>query len=126
MKGEGKKVISFRAGEPDFVTLENTREAAISAIKKEFTHYATSSGKIELKVAIVEKFKKDNKIEYKTLEIMIFTGAKQCLFNALLTICNLGDEVLLPIPCWVSYTEQIKFAQALPVFVPTHYPEAFK
>lgn len=79
-----------------------------------------------MKEAIVEKFKKDNKIEYKTSEIMVSTGAKQCLFNALLTICNPGDEVLLPIPCWVSYTEQIKFAQAVPVFVPTHYHEAFK
>jgi len=57
---------------------------------------------------------------------MVSTVAKQCLFNALLTICNPGDEVLLPIPCWVSYTEQIKFTQAVPVFVPTHYHEAFK
>ncbi|GAH13793.1 unnamed protein product, partial [marine sediment metagenome] len=109
------------AGEPDFDTPENIGEAAISAIKKGFTHYTTNSGIIELKEAIVEKLKKDNNIEYNTSEIIVSTGAKQCLFNALLTICNPGDEVLLPIPCWVSYTEQIKFAQAVPVFIPTHY-----
>ena len=126
MKRYGKKVISFGAGEPDFNTPENIREAAISAIKKGFTHYTTNSGIIELKEAIAEKLKKDNNIEYKTSEIMVSTGAKQCLFNTILTICNPGDEVLLPIPCWVSYTEQIKFAQAVPVFIPTYYHEAFK
>ena len=126
MKMDGKKVISFGAGEPDFDTPENIREAAILAIKKGFTHYTTNSGIIELKEAIAEKLKKDNNIEYKTSEIMVSTGAKQCLFNTILTICNPGDEVLLPIPCWVSYTEQIKFAQAVPVFIPTYYHEAFK
>jgi len=126
MKRDGKKVISFGAGEPDFDTPENIGEAAISAIKKGFTHYTTNSGIIELKEAIAEKFKKDNNIEYKISEIMVSTGAKQCLFNTILTICNPGDEVLLPIPCWVSYTEQIKFAQAVPVFIPTYYHEAFR
>jgi aspartate aminotransferase len=126
MKREGKKVISFGAGEPDFDTPENIGEAAISAIKKGFTHYTTNSGIIELKEAITKKLKEDNNIEYKTSEIMVSTGAKQCLFNTILTICNPGDEVLLPIPCWVSYTEQIKFAQAVPVFIPTYYHESFK
>ena len=126
MKREGKKVISFAAGEPDFNTPENIKEKAISAVKEGFTHYTTSSGIIELKEAIAEKLKKDNKIDYKTSEIIVSTGAKQCLFNAILTICNPGDEVLLPTPCWVSYTEQIKFAQAIPVFIPTFYREAFK
>jgi aspartate aminotransferase len=126
MKREGKKVISFAAGEPDFNTPENIREEAISAVKEGFTHYTSSSGIIELKEAIVEKLKKDNKIDYKTSEIIVSSGAKQCLFNAILTICNPGDEVLLPTPCWVSYSEQIKFAQAVPVFVPTFYREAFK
>ncbi|MCK4240078.1 MAG: pyridoxal phosphate-dependent aminotransferase [Candidatus Atribacteria bacterium] len=126
MKREGKKVISFAAGEPDFDTPENIREEAISAIKEGFSHYTASSGIIELKEAIVKKLRKDNKIEYKTSEIIVSTGAKQCLFNTILTICNPGDEVLLPIPCWVSYTEQIKFAQAVPVFIPTYYQEAFR
>ena len=126
MRREGKKVISFAAGEPDFNTPENIKEEAISAVKEGFTHYTTSSGIIELKEAIVKKLKKDNKIDYKTSEIIVSTGAKQCLFNAILTVCNPGDEVLLPIPCWVSYTEQIKFAQAIPVFIPTFYRDAFK
>ena len=126
MKREGKKVISFAAGEPDFSTPENIKEEAISTIKENFTHYTASSGIIELKEAIVEKLKKDNEIEYKTSEIIVSTGAKQCLFNTILTICNPGDEVLLPTPCWVSYTEQIKFAGAVPVFIITHQEEDFK
>ncbi|HDK27119.1 MAG TPA: pyridoxal phosphate-dependent aminotransferase [Candidatus Atribacteria bacterium] len=126
MKREGRKVISFAAGEPDFDTPENIREEAISAIREGFTHYTTSSGIIELKEAIIEKLKKDNNVEYKTSEIIVSNGAKQCLFNAILTLCNPGDEVLLPIPCWVSYTEQIKFAQAIPVFIETKQEDTFK
>lgn len=126
MKREGKKVISFAAGEPDFGTPENIREKAISAIREGFSHYTASSGIIELKEAIVEKLKKDNEIEYKTSEIIVSTGAKQCLFNTILTICDPGDEVLLPTPCWVSYTEQIKFAGAVPIFINTYQEEDFK
>lgn len=126
MKREGKKVISFAAGEPDFVTPENIREKAISAIRGGFTHYTTNSGIIELKEAILEKLKKDNKIEYKTSEIIVSTGAKQSLFNTILTICDPGDEVLLPTPCWVSYTEQIKFSGAVPIFINTYQEEDFK
>ena len=126
MKREGKKVISFAAGEPDFSTPKNIREKAISAIREGFSHYTASSGIIELKEAILEKLKKDNKVEYKTSEIIVSTGAKQCLFNTILTICEPFDEVLLPTPCWVSYTEQIKFAGAVPVFIITHQEEDFK
>ena len=126
MKREGKKVISFAAGEPDFGTPKNIREEAISAIREGFSHYTASSGIIELKEAIVEKLKKDNKVKYKTSEIIVSTGAKQCLFNTILTICEPFDEVLLPTPCWVSYTEQIKFAGAVPVFIITHQEEDFK
>ena len=126
MKREGKKVISFAAGEPDFGTPKNIKEEAISAIREGFSHYTASSGIIELKEAILEKLKKDNEIEYKTSEIIVSTGAKQCLFNTILTICNPGDEVLLPTPCWVSYTEQIKFAGAVPIFINTYQEEDFK
>jgi len=126
MKKEGKKVISFAAGEPDFDTPENIREKAISAIREGFTHYTASSGIIELKEAIVEKLKKDNEVEYKTSEIIVSNGAKQCLFNAILALADPGDEVLLPAPCWVSYTEQIKLAQATPVFIETNPQDAFK
>jgi aspartate aminotransferase len=126
MKREGKKVISFAAGEPDFDTPENIKEEAISAIKQGFTHYTVNSGIIELKEAVIGKLKKDNKVEYKPAEIIISNGAKQCLFNALLTVCNPEDEVLIPTPCWVSYTEQIKFAQAVPIFINTYREDAFK
>lgn len=126
MKREGKKVISFAAGEPDFDTPKNIKEEAISAIKQGFTHYTASSGIIELKEAVIGKLKKDNKVEYKPAEIIISNGAKQCLFNAILTVCNPEDEVLLPTPCWVSYTEQIKFAQAVPIFINTYQEDAFK
>lgn len=126
MKREGKKVISFAAGEPDFNTPENIKEEAISAIKQGFTHYTVNSGIIELKEAVIGKLKKDNKVEYKPAEIIISNGAKQCLFNAILTVCNPEDEVLLPTPCWVSYTEQIKFAQAVPIFINTYQEDAFK
>lgn len=126
MKREGKKVISFAAGEPDFGTPENIREKAISAIREGFSHYTASSGIIELKEAVIEKLKKDNRVEYKPSEIIISTGAKQCLFNTILTICDPGDEVLLPTPCWVSYTEQIKFAGAVPIFINTYQEEDFK
>lgn len=126
MKREGKKVISFAAGEPDFDTPENIREEAISAIREGFSHYTASSGIIELKEAVIEKLKKDNRVEYKPSEIIISTGAKQCLFNTILTICDPGDEVLLPTPCWVSYTEQIKFAGAVPIFINTYQEEDFK
>jgi len=126
MKREGKKVISFAAGEPDFATPGNIREEAILAINQGFTHYTASSGIIELKEAIIEKLKKENRVEYIPSEIIVSSGAKQCLFNAILTLCNPGDEVLLPIPCWVSYTEQIKFAQAVPIFIPTYQEEAFQ
>ncbi len=126
MKREGKKVISFAAGEPDFDTPENIREEAIFAIREGFSHYTASSGIIELKEAVIEKLKKDNRVEYKPSEIIISTGAKQCLFNTILTICDPGDEVLLPTPCWVSYTEQIKFAGAVPIFINTYQEEDFK
>jgi aspartate aminotransferase len=126
MKREGKKVISFAAGESDFDTPKNIKEEAISAIKQGFTHYTVNSGIIELKEAVMGKLKKDNKVEYKPAEIIISNGAKQCLFNAILTVCNPEDEVLLPTPCWVSYTEQIKFAQAVPIFINTYQEDAFK
>lgn len=126
MKSEGKKIISFGAGEPDFDTPDNIREVAIKAIKDGFTHYTTNSGILELKQAIVEKLKRENNLSYKTSEILVSNGAKHCLYNALMALCNPGDEVLLPIPCWVSYTEQIKLAQAKPVFIPTKQENQFK
>lgn len=126
MRTEGKKVISFGAGEPDFDTPGNIQEEAIKAIEDGFTHYTASSGINELKKAVIEKISRDQNITYDINEIIISNGAKHCLYNSLMTICNPGDEVLLPIPCWVSYTEQIKLAQAKPVFIKTSPDNQFQ
>ncbi|MFA6621796.1 MAG: aminotransferase class I/II-fold pyridoxal phosphate-dependent enzyme, partial [Candidatus Caldatribacteriota bacterium] len=94
MKDEGKKIISFGAGEPDFSTPQNIQKAAIKAIKDGFTHYTTSSGIIELKKAIIKKLKLDNNLNYDVNEIIISNGAKHSLYNTLMTLCNPGDEVI--------------------------------
>jgi len=126
MKAEGKKIISFGAGEPDFDTPANIQDEAIKAIRGGFTHYTAASGIPELKKAVIEKLKRDHGLHYQVSEIIISNGAKHCLYNALMALCNPGDEVLLPIPCWVSYTEQIKLAQAKPVFIPTNQENQFQ
>ncbi len=126
MKADGKKIISFGAGEPDFNTPNNIQEEAIKAIKDGFTHYTSASGIPELKKAVIEKLSRDQGIHYNTNQIIISNGAKHCLYNALMALCNPGDEVLLPTPCWVSYTEQIKLAQAKPVFIRTSQENQFQ
>ncbi len=126
MKEEGRKIISFGAGEPDFDTPTNIQEEAIKAIRGGFTHYTTASGIPELKKAVIEKLKRDHGLHYNISEIIISNGAKHSLYNALMALCNPGDEVLLPTPCWVSYTEQIKLAQAKPVFIPTYQENQFR
>jgi len=126
MKADGKKIISFGAGEPDFNTPNNIQEEAIKAIKDGFTHYTSASGIPELKKAVIEKLSRDQGIYYNTNQIIISNGAKHCLYNALMALCNPGDEVLLPTPCWVSYTEQIKLAQAKPVFIRTSQENQFQ
>jgi len=126
MKAEGKKIISFGAGEPDFNTPANIQEEAIKAIQDGFTHYTTSSGITELKKAIIEKINRDQNISYDISQIIVSNGAKHCIYNTLMTICNPGDEVILPTPCWVSYTEQIKLAQAKPIFIQTNPNNQFQ
>lgn len=126
MKSQGLDVIGFGAGEPDFNTPENIVEVAIDAIKSGKTRYTAASGIIELKEAIVEKFKVDNGLNYKTSQIIISTGAKQCLGNAFQAILNPGDEVIVPSPYWVSYPELIKLADGIPVFVDCSEENNFK
>lgn len=117
MKNEGIDVISFGAGEPDFDTPKNIQEAAKKAIEAGLTRYTPASGINELKEAIVGKFKKDNNLTYNIDQIIISTGGKQCLSNTFQTILNPGDEVLVPIPYWVSYPELIKLSDGKPVYV---------
>jgi aspartate aminotransferase len=126
MKAEGIDVIGFGAGEPDFDTPENIQNTAIDAIKNGLTRYTAASGIIELKEAISEKFKEDNKLYYNTSQIIISTGAKQCLANAFQAILNPGEEVIVAVPYWVSYPELIKLADGVPVFVKTREEKHFK
>lgn len=115
MKAEGIEVISLTSGEPDFPTPENIVDAAIRALKDGHTKYTASSGIMPLRKAICEKLEKENGIACKPSQICVSTGAKQAIFNTLLAVCDPGDEVILPTPCWVSYTEQVKMAGAVPV-----------
>ncbi|MGL5634802.1 MAG: pyridoxal phosphate-dependent aminotransferase [Sarcina sp.] len=126
MRKEGKDVISFGVGEPDFNTPKNVREAAHKAIEEGKSKYTAASGLIELKEEICKKLKKDNKLEYNTSQIVISTGAKQCLNNVFMAILNPGDEVIVPSPYWVSYPELISLADGEAVFVETKKENAFK
>lgn len=117
MKKEGVDLIGFGAGEPDFNTPENIKEAGIKAIKDNQTRYTPASGMIELKTAVAEKFKKDNNLDYKPSDIIISCGAKHSLYNIFMAILNPGDEVIIFSPYWVSYEEQVKIADGIPVFV---------
>ncbi|NFQ67981.1 pyridoxal phosphate-dependent aminotransferase [Clostridium sporogenes] len=126
MKAEGIDVIGFGAGEPDFNTPENIQKAAMEAIKKGYTKYTAASGILELKQAIVDKFKKDNGLNYETSEIIVSNGAKQCLSNLFQAILNEKDEVLIAKPYWVSYPELIKLYGGVPVLVDTKEENHFK
>lgn len=126
MKAEGVDVIGFGAGEPDFNTPKNIQQAAIKAIESGQTRYTPASGIIELKEAIVNKLKRDNNLTYKTSQIVISTGAKQCLANAFQAILNPGDEVLIGAPYWVSYPELVQLADGVATFVETQENNSFK
>jgi len=126
MQRQGIKVVSLAAGEPDFDTPEYIKEAATEALKNGFTKYTPVSGIIELKEAIVKKFKKDNNIEYNTEEIIISCGAKHVLFNIMQVLCEEGDEVIIPSPYWVTYPAQVKLAGGIPVILPTSEEKQFK
>ena len=117
LKGAGVDVVSFGAGEPDFTTPKNIMEAAIKSMEEGKTKYTPTSGIIELREAICKKLKEDNNLHYNSNQIIVSTGAKQCLADAFMAILNPGDEVIVPIPYWVSYPELIKLADGMPVFV---------
>ncbi len=119
LKKEGKDVVIFGAGEPDFNTPENIKQAAIKAIQNNFTRYTPVGGIPELKKAVTEKFKRENNIEYDISQILISCGGKHSLFNIAMSVLDKGDEAILPVPYWVSYEEMIKIAEANPVFCNT-------
>jgi len=126
LQSKGINVISLSLGEPDFDTPEFIKEAAKKAIDDNFSHYTPVPGLPELKNAISTKFKRDNNLEYTTEQIVTSTGAKQSLANVCLSLLNPGDEVVLPCPYWVSYSEIIKLAEGVPVEVPSTIDADFK
>ena len=126
MRRKGTEVISFSAGEPDFDSPDNVLKAAKEAIDNGKTRYTSSSGIAPLKDAICSKLKEENGLDYSADQVIVTTGAKQALFNALQVLCNPGDEVLIPVPCYVSYVEMVKLAGARPVFVPTSSESSYQ
>jgi aminotransferase class I and II len=126
LKAQGKDIIGLSLGEPDFNIPEIIKQAAIEAINQNYSKYSPIDGFLELREAICEKFKRDNQLIYKPSQIVVSTGAKQSLANAALVMLNEGDEVILPAPYWVSYSEIIKIAQGVPVEVPTTIENNFK
>lgn len=125
LKAEGLNIVNFGVGEPDFDTPEHIKEAAIKAIKDGFTKYTPVGGIDELKDAIVEKLKKDNKLKYVNEEILVSCGAKHSLYNIAQAIYGPGDEVIIPSPYWVSYPDQVLLNDATPVFVKTYEDDGF-
>lgn len=126
LKAQGVNVMSFAAGEPDFNTPRNIIEAAIKAMDDGYTKYTKTSGIVELRKAICKKLHQENNLNYSEEQIVVSTGAKQCLANTFLAILNKGDEVILQNPCWVSYTELIKLADGLPVIVNCDENDGYK
>ena len=119
MKRQGLDVISFGAGEPDFDTMQNIKDAAKKAIDDGFTKYTPTSGIMELKVAIAAKLRRDNWLDYDPTQILVSTGGKQALFNAIMTLVDHDNEVIIPLPYWVSYQEMVKLAGGSCVFIKT-------
>ncbi len=126
LKAQGKDVLSFSAGEPDFDTPEAIKKAAIEAIESGFTKYTAVDGIPELKEAIIGKLKRDNGLEYTPDQVIVSNGAKQSLFNLTQVLIDEGDEVIIPSPYWVTYPELVKYAGGRPVIIPTDESTGFK
>ena len=126
MRAAGKDVIGLGAGEPDFDTPDNIKEAAIEAIKKGDTKYTAVDGTPALKKAIVEKFKRENNLDYTTEQITVGTGGKQVLYNTFMATLNKGDEVIIPAPFWVSYPDMVLLAGGKPKIIKCEEKDGFK
>jgi len=126
LKAQGRDIISLSAGEPDFDTPINIKEAAIRALREGKTKYTDVDGIPELKAAIVAKFKRENGLDYKTTQVSVGTGGKQVLYNALMATLNPGDEVVIPAPCWVSYADIVLLGGGKPVFAPCRMQDGYK
>lgn len=126
MKAQGIDVVDFGVGEPDFDTPENVKAAGIKAIQSGFTKYTPASGIDDLKAAVIEKFRRDNGLEYDKSQILISCGAKHSLYNIAEALFDPGDEVIIPAPYWVSYPDQVILNDAVPVIVDTTEEEGFR
>ena len=126
LKAEGRDVIGLGAGEPDFDTPQNIKDAAIAAIQAGKTKYTAPDGMPELKQAVCDKFARENGLSYTPKQISIATGGKQILYNALMATLNPGDEVIIPAPYWVSYPDMVLLAGGTPVAVETTLENSFK
>jgi aspartate aminotransferase len=126
LKAEGIDIISLSLGEPDFKTPDVIKQAAIKAINDDFTYYTHVSGYLELRQAIAYKFKRDNNLDYTADDIVVSSGAKQSIANAVLCLINPGDEIIIPSPFWVSYLEIIKLAGGVPIIIDTTIENDFK
>ncbi len=126
LKAEGKDIIGLSLGEPDFNTPDFIKDAAKTAIDENYNSYTPVDGYAELKQAIITKFKRDNNLTYQPSQIVVSTGAKQCLANVALVLLNEGDEVILPCPYWVSYADIVKLSDGVPVEVVTSIETDFK
>ena len=126
LKAAGRDIISLSAGEPDFDTPQNVKDAAIRAIQIGDTKYTDVSGTKALREAVAAKFKRDSGLDYSAEEIIISTGGKQVIFNAMVATMNPGDEAIIPTPCWVSYPDIVALADGTPVFVPCGQNNGFK
>lgn len=126
MQAQGIDVLGFAAGEPDFDTPEHIKEAAIEALRKGQTKYTASSGTDALKAAVVEKLRRENGLEYTPKQIIVSVGAKHSIYNLLQATLDPGDEVIVPAPYWVSYPEQVKLADGVPVIVQAPESNGFK
>lgn len=126
LRAKGVDVINLSLGEPDFDTPDFIKEAAKKAIDDNYSHYPPVPGYPEVREAIAAKLKRDNGLEYKPSQIIISTGAKQSIMNAVLCLVGPGDEVILPAPFWVSYREMVNYAEGIPVEIPTELESDFK
>ncbi|EIC30491.1 MULTISPECIES: pyridoxal phosphate-dependent aminotransferase [Methylomicrobium] len=126
MRAAGKDIVGLGAGEPDFDTPEHIKAAAVEALAKGFTKYTAVDGIASLKKAIIEKFKKDNGLDYQPKQVLVSCGGKQSSFNLTQALLNPGDEVIIPAPFWVSYPDMVLLADGVPVIIETTQAQRFK
>ena len=125
MKAAGLPVVTFGAGEPDFNTPEHIRQAGIDAINNGQTRYTPAAGTPQLRQAVCDKLKRDNGLDYEPAQIVISNGAKHSLMNTFMAILNEGDEVIIPAPFWLSYSEMVRIAGGVPVIIHTKKENQF-